>query len=167
MRDSFVPDFPNILEAGTTNMNQFHDTAAPPPMPLPQAQALHDMLHDHVNVLRAQLQIAEKARDNEAALVSSMQEPAAQYTTSHYYTTTSPHNSQDTKYGIAFLRNNRGVLTIMNEKPNKVVVDSGAIKTMIGRLTETKLGITPRMLKPEIPYITACGAHKLSLGSTK
>ena len=109
-------------------MNQFHDTAAPPPMPLPQAQALHDMLHDHVNVLRAQLQIAEKARDNAAALVSSMQEPAAQYTTSQDFTTSSPRNSQDTKYGIALLRNNRGVLTIMNEKPNKVVVDSGAIK---------------------------------------
>ena len=29
--DSFVPDFPNILEAETTNMNQFHDTAAPAP----------------------------------------------------------------------------------------------------------------------------------------
>ena len=77
MPDSFVPDFPNILEAGTTNMNQFHDSAPPPPMPLPQAQALHDMFHDHINVLRAQVQIEKKARDNAAALISSMQEPAA------------------------------------------------------------------------------------------
>ena len=136
-------------------------------MPLPQAQALHDMLHDHVNVLRAQLQIAEKARDNAAALVSSMQEPAAQYTTSQDFTTSSPRNSQDTKYGIAVLRNNRGVLTIMNAKPNKVVVDSGAIKTMTGIIMASKLGITPNIMKPGTSYITASGAQELSLGSTK
>ena len=79
------------------------------------------MLHDHVNVLRAQLQIAKKARDDAVALVSSMQELAAQYTTSQDFTTSSPRNSHDTKYGIALLRNNRGVLTIMNEKPNREV----------------------------------------------
>ena len=37
MPDSFTSRFPNRLEAGTTNMNQFHDTQAPFPLPLPQA----------------------------------------------------------------------------------------------------------------------------------
>ena len=60
-----------------------------------------------------------------------------------------------------------GVLTIMNEKPNKVVVDSGTIKTMIGRIMASKLGITPNMLKRGTPYITASGAQEISLGSPK
>ena len=61
MPDSFTPRFPNRLEAGTTNMNQFHDTEAPPPLPLPQAQALHNTRHAHVLALRTRLQVAEKA----------------------------------------------------------------------------------------------------------
>ena len=53
-------------------MNHFHDREAPRPLPLSQAQALHDTLHAHVLALRTQLQVAEKAEHQVKELLDAL-----------------------------------------------------------------------------------------------